>query len=129
MQPNEWQVLIVEDEEDSLEVLQSILTHKGIASTGVSSAEQALRIIDSINPNLIIIDLSLPMMDGWTFLQRLQGNPSLKDVPKIAITAFYTPIVAAKAIAHGFDAFFPKPLDVVSFVQDLDMIVAKKRAG
>ena len=126
MQPVDWQVLIVEDEADSLEVMQAILTHQGITSTGVESAELALTALNFIKPNLIIIDLSLPMMDGWAFLERLQANPMLNDVPKVAITAFYTPIVAAKALEAGFDAFFPKPIDVTSFVKDLGLIIAEK---
>ncbi len=127
----EWHdrcVLIVEDEADSLELLETILKHQGIVSTGAQTAEEALAILDDVDPSLIIVDLALPGMDGWGLLQRLQANPSLKDVPKVAVTAYHTPILAAKAITAGFDAFFPKPIDAGSFIDDLNMIVAEKRS-
>lgn len=126
MQPRNWQVLIVEDEADSLELMQMILKHEGIASTGVNTAEEALSTLPGIQPTVIIIDLALPSMDGWVFLQRLKEDPSLSSVPKVAITAFHTPILASKAIAAGFDAFLPKPIDATSFVQELNSIVVEK---
>lgn len=126
MHRRDWRVLIVEDEPDSLELMQTLLEHQGITSTGVQTAEAALSVLNEMNPTLFIIDLALPAMDGWGFLQRLQVDPPIRGVPKVAITAFHTPLLAAKAIAAGFDAFFPKPIDAVSFVHDLDTIVSKK---
>ena len=126
MQQNEWNVLIIEDEPDSLELIQTILNHQHIATHGVRTAEEALEFLGDVTPTLLIIDLALPQMDGWGFLQHLQGNPSLDGVPKVAITAFHTPLLAAKAINAGFDAFIPKPIDATSFVQDLDAIVSQK---
>jgi CheY-like chemotaxis protein len=125
----EWRdrnVLIVEDEADSLELLQTILKYQGIASTGAQTAEEALTILDDLDPSVIIVDLALPAMDGWGLLQRLQANPLLKDVPKVAVTAYHTPILAVKAITAGFDAFFPKPIDAGSFIDDLNVIVTEK---
>ena len=126
MQQNEWKVLIIEDEPDSLALIQTILDHRHIASHGVRTAEEALEIMDEVHPTLLIIDLALPHMDGWGFLQHLRENPSLNSVPKVAITAFHTPLLAAKAISAGFDAFIPKPIDVTSFIEDLDDIVKDK---
>lgn len=126
MQPHDWQVLIVEDEADSLELMQMILQHEGIASTGVNTAEQALALLPDIHPTIIIVDLALPTLDGWGFLQRLKEDTTLSSIPKVAITAFHTPILASKAIAAGFDAFFPKPIDAACFVQELNAIVAEK---
>ena len=126
MHQREWQVLIVEDEPDSLELMQTLLGHQGIASTGTQTAEEALAVLNEMDPTLVIIDLALPAMDGWGFLQCLQVDPTIRGVPKVAITAFHTPLLAAKAMAAGFDAFFSKPIEAVSFVHDLDTIVSKK---
>ncbi|HVO41886.1 MAG TPA: response regulator, partial [Aggregatilineales bacterium] len=83
MQPRDWQVLIVEDEPDSLELIQTLLKHQGINSTGVGSAEEALAVLKVSTPTLLIIDLALPAMDGWGFLRRLQVEPSVRCVPKV----------------------------------------------
>ena len=112
-------VLIVDDEPDSLDLMQLLFNYQGMTSTGVPSAEAALSVLNEIAPDLVIVDLALPKMDGWGLLHRLQETPSVKDVPKIAITAFHTPILAAKAVAAGFDAFSPKPIDAQSVVQDV----------
>jgi two-component system cell cycle response regulator/two-component system cell cycle response regulator DivK len=122
-----WKILIVEDEVDSLELMQTILGYQGVNTTGVQTAEEALMILNELKPTLILVDLALPAMDGWGFLRQLQVNPASKGIPKVAVTAYHTPIIAAKAIAAGFDAFFPKPIDAVTFVDDLEAIIASPR--
>lgn len=123
MHRRDWKILIVEDELDSLELMQMILGYQGIETTGVQTAEDALAVVNDLKPTLVLTDLALPMMDGWGFLNKLQANPFSKDIPKVAITAYHTPLMAAKAISAGFDAFFPKPIDAVTFVDDLEAII------
>ena|SRR5579859_2149569 len=122
-----WKILVVDDEPDSLILIQAILRHGGAAVIGVGSAEEALSIVETTKPTLIVIDLALPRMDGWGLLTRLNADPSLKAVPRVAITAFHTPVLASKAVIAGFDAFFPKPIDATRFVQDLAEIIQDKQ--
>jgi CheY-like chemotaxis protein len=124
MSINEWNVLVVEDERDSMELVQEVLGHYGIQSTGAESAETALDILQSMVPTLIIIDLNLPRLDGWGLLKRIQQNHVLLKVPCVAITAYHTAELAEKALTAGFNAYFPKPLDATSFVRELEGIVA-----
>jgi CheY-like chemotaxis protein len=113
------EVLVVEDEADSMELIQGVLHYHGIASRGVNTANEALAAIQTQTPGLIIIDLSLPDFDGWTLLQRLQEIPSLCSVPKIAITAYHDLALAQIALKAGFSGYFFKPIDASSFVQSL----------
>lgn len=124
MQLSAWNVLIVEDEPDSMEVIQSILGFQGIRCTGANTAERALDILDEIIPTIIIIDLSLPKMNGWDLLQAIEQNPRLADVPRVAVTAYHSAELAVKAIEVGFHAYFPKPIDSTSFVRELQNIVS-----
>jgi CheY-like chemotaxis protein len=120
---NNWQVLVIEDEDDSMEFVQGLLEHHGIESTGVSTGEEALEALKTLRPTLIIVDLALPGVDGWELLKRFKANPVLRDIPRVAITAYHTAELAEQAIEAGFHAYFAKPLDATSFVRELEGIV------
>ncbi len=123
MSVNDWQVVVIDDEPDSLELVQGILEHHGIYSIGCMSAEAALDVCADVIPTLFVIDLALPQMDGWGLLEALQSEVALQAVPRVAITAYHTPQLANEAIDAGFDAYFPKPIDATAFVRELVSIV------
>lgn len=123
MTTNDWKVLVVEDEADSMELVQELFNHYGIHSIGATSGEEALRILETETPTLIIIDLALPGIDGWGLLGALKNKRMLSNIPRVAITAYHTAEVANQAIEKGFDAYFSKPLDATSFVRELQGII------
>ena len=123
MTTNDWKVLVVEDEVDSMELVQELFHHYGINSIGASSGEEALHILETETPTLIIIDLALPGIDGWGLLGALKNKRALSNIPRVAITAYHTAEVANQAIEKGFDAYFSKPLDATSFVRELQGII------
>jgi CheY-like chemotaxis protein len=123
MKLSDWTVVVVEDEDDSMELVQGLLDYHGIPSIAAPTAEEALDILEKTVPTLLIIDLALPGMDGWSLLARIKQNRALLGVPCIAITAYHTAEVAREAIEAGFDAYFAKPLDATSFVRELTGIV------
>ncbi len=118
-----WQVLIVEDEPDSMELLRGLLGHHGIASVGVRSAEDALTILQDLVPTLILIDLSLPGKNGWELVQILRSDDTFAHIPRIAITAYHTAELAEYAIQAGFDAYFAKPITAHTFVGELEAVM------
>jgi len=120
---NDWQVLVIEDENDSMEVVQGLLEHRGIRSVGVSTGEDALNVLENMRPTLIIVDLALPGLNGWELLERFKADPALSDIPRVAMTAYHTAELAEQAIEAGFHAYFAKPLDATSFVRELENIV------
>jgi CheY-like chemotaxis protein len=123
MTTNDWKVLVVEDEVDSMELVQELFHHYGINSVGATSGEEALHILENMTPTLIIIDLALPGIDGWGLLGALKNKRALSNIPRVAITAYHTAEVANQAIEKGFDAYFSKPLDATSFVRELQGII------
>jgi CheY-like chemotaxis protein len=123
MKLGDWTVLVVEDEADSMVMVRELLEYHGINSVGATTAEEALHIVQQTTPTLIIIDLALPGMDGWSLLNALRQKPALMDVPCIATTAYHSAEVAFEAVEAGFDAYFAKPLDATSFVRELVGIV------
>ncbi len=114
----EYQVLVIEDEPDGMEMLQGILEYHGIQSVGAPTAEEALHILEEYTPHVIVMDLALPGMDGWTLLRQLQ-EAGLDGVRFVAVTAYHSANVAAEAIEAGFDAYFSKPIDPPTFVDEL----------
>jgi CheY-like chemotaxis protein len=118
-----WNILVVEDENDSMELVQEILAYYNIRSVGATTGEEAVQLLDTLRPTLIIIDLALPGMDGWSVLKHVRTHPTLSRVPCVAITAFHTPELAEAAIEGGFNAYFPKPIDASSFVRELQAII------
>ena len=118
-----WNVLVVEDEADSMELVQGLLSYYGIHSVGAGSGEEALQLLKEMKPTLISLDLALPDVDGWGVLDAVKQNKMLSQVPCVAITAFHTPELAEQAIVAGFSAYFAKPIDATSFVRELQAIV------
>lgn len=118
-----WRVLVVEDEADSMELMQGLLAHYGIQCEGARTGEEALQILENSNFNLLLLDLALPGVDGWGVLKAVRSSKTMADMPCVAITAFHTPELADQAIKAGFNAYFSKPVDATSFVRELQSIV------
>lgn len=116
-------VLIVEDDQDSMDVVLDILKYHNVESYGVYTAEEALTFLEKTIPTLAIVDLALPQMDGWGLLRTMRDNPATADIPIVAITAYHSVRVAHNAVRAGFNAYFAKPIEVDSFVDELDRIV------
>ncbi len=123
MKLSEWTVIVVEDEDDSMDLAQGLLGYHGIHSLAAPTAEEALQVLNDVTPTLILIDLALPGMDGWSLLKEIRRTKRLANVPCVAMTAYHTAELADEAIRAGFDAYFAKPLDATSFVRELAVIV------
>ena len=105
-----WSVLIVEDDPSSSDILAQILEHNGMTVDIASSAENALQLLNDNRYDLAVLDLALPGMDGWQLQQEMRQLPNAHDIIAIAVTAYYTPLLAKEAKEAGFSAAFPKPV-------------------
>ncbi|MEP7285033.1 MAG: response regulator [Chloroflexota bacterium] len=124
MQASDLRVLVIEDEEDSALMIGSALTYSGAQIWSAHSGEEGLELLGTVSPNLMLVDLSLPGIDGWTFLDRVRNNPKTSSIPAIVVSAYLTPTVAQKALQAGFSACFPKPIDTTSLVRQLVSILS-----
>jgi two-component system cell cycle response regulator DivK len=118
-----WHALVVEDEIDGMELVRDWLTYYGIQSTAAHNAEQALVILETLVPTVMIIDLELPGMDGWSLLRAIQQDSQLSGVPCVAITAYHTNELARQAVSAGFNSYLSKPLEIKSFIHELQRVV------
>jgi len=104
-------VLLVDDSAETLELLETLFTHRGYEVFGAGSAAEALRRARERRPGLIISDISMPGTDGYALLAELRRMPGLEAVPAIALTGHAMDEDRARALAAGFAVHIPKPVD------------------
>ncbi len=121
----QWLILVVEDEPDGQEVVATLLGNFNITVNAVFTAEEALRLLEKNTYTAAVIDLALPGMDGLSLIKKIREKPETAKLPCVAITAFHSSLVRHHAVASGFDGYFSKPLDDISFVRELKQVIEK----
>lgn len=106
-------ILCVDDEPDTLELLGILLTHYGASVITLSSAAEVLPTIDSFQPDILVSDIGMPEVDGYSLLQKVRALPAEKggQIPAIALTAFAGEIDQQKALRVGFQKHLAKPIE------------------
>jgi two-component system cell cycle response regulator DivK len=102
-------ILVVEDQADNRQILRDLLTSAGYDLVEAEDGEQALTAIARRRPDLILMDIQLPVMDGYEATRRIRSNPDLKSIPIIAVTSYALAGDEAKAFAVGCNAYVTKP--------------------
>jgi CheY-like chemotaxis protein len=108
---NPVRVLLVEDTEDNRMMMRRLLELSGYEVTEAVNGLEAVRVAESETPNVILMDLSLPLVDGLAATRRIRQLPDLATVPIIAVSAHDTADFHAEALAAGCDAYITKPID------------------
>jgi CheY-like chemotaxis protein len=106
-------VLVVEDDDDAREVVTACLERGGFEVRVARSAIDALRLVPSWRPDVIVSDISMPEVDGYEFIRKLRALPENQGagIPALALTAYARLEDAAKAISSGYQAHVPKPIN------------------
>jgi two-component system cell cycle response regulator DivK len=108
-------VLYVEDNIDNLVLVRRVLRAAGFELLEATSAEQGISMAEKHLPDLILMDINMPEMDGLTATMRLRENPALRSVPIVALTANVMRNVLDQVMASGCDGYIVKPIQVDSF--------------
>jgi CheY-like chemotaxis protein len=111
-------ILVVEDSDDTRYFMRLALEDLGYLIVEAENGAQAVAIAESERPDIILMDLSLPVMDGLAATERIRGSEKLAGVPIIAVTAHQESDFRAEAKAAGFDAYVTKPVDI-DFLSEL----------
>ncbi|AOP36264.1 hypothetical protein A0128_19755 [Leptospira tipperaryensis] len=109
--PCSMRILIVEDNPIEMKLVKSVLEHEGSQILGLENGKDVLALLEKFQPDLILIDLCLPEMDGITIAQFLKRNQLVMRVPIVALTSYPELYTREKAIQAGCDAYFVKPFD------------------
>jgi two-component system cell cycle response regulator DivK len=102
-------ILVVEDQEDNRRILRDLLGNAGFELIEAESGEDALSAVVTRRPDLILMDIQLPQMDGYEATRRIKSNPEMEEVPVIAVTSYALAGDDAKARAAGCIAYVSKP--------------------
>ncbi len=119
----DWAVLIVDDNPDNVSIVRAALSFYGATVYTAGSGEDGLRLLDTIHPTVILLDLSMPKLSGWEVFKQIRQNPNKSHIPVIAVTAHAMPEDRKKVFAAGFDGYISKPFSVVSFVWEIQKII------
>lgn len=115
-------ILLVEDNELNLDVLSRFLIHAGYEVVIAVDGLEAVELAQNTLPDLILMDLSLPKMDGWTATKIIKNEPATAHIPVIAITANATEDIRRETLRSGFEGFYAKPIrfqELTNHIQNL----------
>ena len=112
-------ILLVEDNEDNRDMLSRRLERKGFEVILAVDGQDGINKANSKMPNLILMDMSLPVMDGWEATKILKGNPETASIPVIALTAHAMSSDREKAIEAGCDDYDTKPIDFARLLEKI----------
>ena len=102
-------ILVVEDQPDNRQIIRDMLADTGYEIAEAENGEEALAAITKQRPDLILMDIQLPVMDGYAATRRIKTDPALKSIPVIAVTSYALSGEEKKAREAGCDDYVPKP--------------------
>jgi len=122
-------VLIIEDNEQNLYLLTFLLTMNGYtvdsAAEGPTGIEKAL----AQAPDLILLDIQLPVMDGYAVARAIRSQPALANIPIVAVTSYAMPGDKEKALESGCNGYIEKPINPETFLSEIGNYVASDETG
>ena len=116
-------VLIIEDNENNLYMMRFILNKLGHAVLEARDGAAGVEMAKAHRPDLILMDIQLPVMDGYAATRRIREEDALKDIPIIAVTSYAMVGDKEKALAAGCTAYVEKPIDPPAFIKVLERYV------
>lgn len=113
-------ILIIEDNEQNLYLLSFIVESKGYEVSAARDGKEGIEMAERIKPDLILLDIQLPVMDGYTVARELRKNPELASIPIVAVTSFAMIGDREKAIEAGCSGYIEKPIDPQTFMVQVE---------
>jgi len=121
---SQWEILVVDDGEDDIELVGQVLRYHGIDVLTARDGNEALWLLRTVRPDLIITDLQMPDIDGWSVLATIRNNPDIAHIPVVTMTAYGSSHVERELIAAGFNAYIIKPIRTTKMLSVLGDILA-----
>jgi len=110
-------ILLIEDNVDNLDLVRFLLEDAAYSVAAATDGRTGLDMALQEQPSLILLDLSIPEIDGWNLAEMFKSNTQLSHIPVVALTAHALPGDRKKALDAGCDGYITKPLDIANFVQ------------
>jgi CheY-like chemotaxis protein len=119
-------ILLVEDNEMNRDMLSRRLQRKGFSVVMAEDGRQGVTMALSETPDLILLDMSLPLLDGWEVARRIKGDPQTRSIPVIALTAHAMSGDREKALEAGCDEYDTKPVEFSRLITKIEAILTKR---
>lgn len=113
-------ILIAEDNEANLALVEYLLRAAGHRTVAATNGNEAVRLAREVRPDLVICDLQMPEVDGYGVLAQVREDPTLREMPVIALTAFSRRIDRTTVLVAGFDGYLSKPIDPEVFIEQVE---------
>ncbi len=118
-------ILIVEDNENNMMLVRDVLEMKGYSVLAAVTGTEGVRMAIEARPDLILMDIQLPDIDGITALGQIRASETSKNIPVLAVLASAMQDEQIKIAASGFEAYITKPLNMKSFVETVEKFIGK----
>lgn len=122
-------ILIVEDDEKNMKLMQHLLQFKGYRTLEAMTAGKGIELARTQHPDLVLMDIKLPDMDGIAALGHLRSDPSTRGIPVMAVSASVMPEDRSKILDSGFDSFQSKPIKLAEFLEAVAAILTRGGGG
>jgi CheY-like chemotaxis protein len=118
-------ILIAEDNPTNRELLRELLEIRGYGVAEACDGQEALAMVEQAPPDLLLLDIGMPLLDGFAVVRKLRENPRFTSLPVVAVTAYAMQGDREKIMDSGFDGYLSKPVNAVSLVRELDRLLAQ----
>ncbi len=120
-------ILMIEDNEQNLYLLRFLLEARGHRISEARSGPEGVAAARAAVPDLILLDIQLPQMDGYAVAQALRANPALDAAPIVVVSSYAMSGDRAKALAAGCDAYIEKPIDPQTFAVEVEAAAGRRK--
>jgi len=117
-------ILIAEDNAVNRELLRELLEMRGHTVTEACDGEEALRMLEQTQPDLLLLDIGMPLLDGFGVVQQIRENPRFGSLPVVAVTAYAMQGDREKILSSKFDGYLSKPVNARSLGEELDRLLS-----
>ena len=126
MKPREIKVLIVEDNRMNMMLVKDILSLNGYETMEAGTGAEAIRLVALEKPDVVLMDLHLPGLDGMAATRMLKADERFRDIPVLALTAAASRMDAEEILSRGFDGCVTKPIDVDRLLEEIRRCTGQK---
>jgi CheY-like chemotaxis protein len=122
-------VLVAEDNAVNRELLRELLESRGYNVMEASDGQEALQMMEQTRPDILLLDLGMPVLDGFAVVRQIRKNPSLATLPVLAVTAYAMRGDRENVLNAGFDGYLSKPINARELSNELERLLQKRQDG
>jgi CheY-like chemotaxis protein len=120
-------VLIAEDNPVNRELLRELLESRGYLVHEACNGQEALDQLEQTRPDIVLLDINMPVMDGFAAISRIREQPSLATLPVLAVTAYAMRGDRERVLSSGFNGYLSKPINPVELTAELDRVFSNRQ--